>query len=480
MNQPDSRARRISHNTLYLALGDFFSRLSTWALLAYLFRKWEVGVYGQYSLVTNWVSIFAMFSDIGFAPLTVREVAHHKEKAVFYLRNVLALKSAFSILFWAGLILVSLVFHYEAVLKTGMAVMGLRIILDAVSGAYIYLLQAHEEMGFCALMTVVGGAIRMVGIWTVVLAGGGIVGACWIWTLSSFISLVLLVWIGTSKGWKPRFPEVQFAEMKAVFQKALSLAPFGGLQFLYYRVDAVILKSLSGNEAVGFYDAATRLLMVTLALSQLYCSALYPVFASIQDDGKAFSRLAYRAVKSLIFMSLPICVGGYLLAGPLLVLIGSAKYAAAGPLFAVLALSIVPFFLSNIYVDILAVKNNYRLNAQFLVLLALNILLNFILIPSMGARGAAWATVGCEIFGLFLGFGLAAPYLRSFGPAQLLWPTLASLMASLAMGAGIWWDPRLYWLAVGPVIYGLGLWLLRALDADDLRSLRSIVRWKRN
>src|ERR1039458_9020093 len=129
MNQPDSRARRISHNTLYLALGDFFSRLSTWALLAYLFRKWEVGVYGQYSLVTNWVSIFAMFSDIGFAPLTVREVAHHKEKAVFYLRNVLALKSAFSILFWAGLILVSLVFHYEAVLKTGMAVMGLRIIL---------------------------------------------------------------------------------------------------------------------------------------------------------------------------------------------------------------------------------------------------------------------------------------------------------------------------------------------------------------
>ena len=479
MDKEEGRARRISHNTLYLVLGDFFSRLFTWALLAFLLRKWEVATYGQYSVVVNWVSIFAMFSDIGFAPLTVREVAHHRDKAVYYLRNVMVLKSAFSILFWGAVAATGFPLHYEPLLKTGMAVMGLRIVLDFLSRPYVYLLQAHEEMGFCALITVLSGAVRMVGIFAVVHAGGGIVAASWIWTLSSLISLVVLVWIGTAKGWKPQFPQLQLGEMKGVFKQAMALAPFSGLQFLYYRVDAVILKSLTGNEAAGFYDAATRLLMVTLALSQIYCSALYPVFSSIQDDEKAFSRLAFRAVKSLIFMSLPIMTGGFLLAGPLMVLIGGVKYVPAGPLFAILSLSVVPFFLSNIYVDILAVKSSYRLNAQFLILLVLNILLNFVLIPSMGALGAAWATVACEVFGIALGFWMAAPYLKSFGPAGLLRPTLAAMGASLAMGAGVCWDPRLYWLALGPVVYGLGLWLFRALDQDDWNSLKSILRLKK-
>jgi hypothetical protein len=46
------------------------------------------------------------------------------------------------------------------------------------------------------------------------------------------------------------------------------------------------------------------------------------------------------------------------------------------------------------------------------------------------------------------------------------------------MGLGIFLDPRIYWLALGPLLYGAGLFLLGGLDQDDMASLKSILRKK--
>ncbi|HTC20053.1 MAG TPA: hypothetical protein VK859_04345, partial [bacterium] len=54
----------------------------------------------------------------------------------------------------------------------------------------------------------------------------------------------------------------------------------------------------------------------------------------------------------------------------------------------------------------------------------------------------------------------------------------ACLLSSALMGIGIFLDPRLYWLALGPVAYGTGLLLMGGLDVDDWASIRSIVRKK--
>jgi O-antigen/teichoic acid export membrane protein len=261
-----------------------------------------------------------------------------------------------------------------------------------------------------------------------------------------------------------------------VLKLAFPLATFGALQTLYYRVDVVILKSLSGNEAVGFYDMATRVLLAVLSLSQLYSQAVYPVFSSIQDKAGDFGRLAFTCVKFLFFLGLPMTVGGYLLAGPLLALAGGTNYIPASPAFAVLALSILPFFIANIYVDVLAVKNTARLNFQFILLLLLNVALNFIFIPRWNMAGAAWATVICEYLGVFSGFLLAAPYLEKMGEVIWFRPLAASLAAAGLMGVGIYFDPRLYWLGLGPVVYAAALFLFRGLEAEDLAGLKSVFR----
>ncbi|HET9869296.1 MAG TPA: polysaccharide biosynthesis C-terminal domain-containing protein, partial [bacterium] len=77
------------------------------------------------------------------------------------------------------------------------------------------------------------------------------------------------------------------------------------------------------------------------------------------------------------------------------------KYAAAGPLFAVLALTLPFHFATKPSVNLLAVRSPRILTWIYLGMLLANLLANFIVIPRAGASGAAWVWVAGEA-GLFL------------------------------------------------------------------------------
>jgi O-antigen/teichoic acid export membrane protein len=479
MSPTEGRGRRITHNTLFLYGAEATSRLFSWALLAVLTRSWgEVGTYGQYALAVNWVSILAVFSELGLNVLVVREVAQDKKQALFYLRNAIAIRSAFSLVFWVLLIGISFALGYEPVLKIAMAVMGLRILLDSIAGGYVYLFQSHEMMGYYSLVNILGSVVRLAGILIVLAMGGGVVPACAVWTLASLAALVALAVRGLALGWKPDFSRFRLSEIPPVLRQSFPLAVFGSVQMLYYRVDSIILKSLSGNEAVGYYDLATKVLFVILAFSQIFGTAVFPVLSSVKKNTEDFGRLSAQSLKFLAWVGLPTAVGGFFLASPIIQLVSGPKYAASIPLFKVLAVSIFPYFLCHVYVIALAIHNSFRLNVQYFFLFILNAVLNFIFIPRWGALGSAWATVFCEILGMGLGFGLALPYLKKVPWAALARPLLACLGASGVLALGLWRDPRLYWIFLGPVVYGLGLWLLGGATQGDLRSLRSV--FKRN
>ncbi len=479
MTRTESSARLITRNTLFLGLSELAARFSTWGLIAFLGRAWAVSLYGQYAVAINWVAIFAVAGELGLNALTVREVAHKKNKSSFFLRHVLVIRSSFSFLFWGLLIGISLALHYEPLLILAMGVMGLRLILDSMEGGYIYLFQAHQEMGPYALVNILCAGIRLIGIILVVSAGAQLIGASSIWVVASAVGFMAMMILGQKRGWRPGFSDYRAGDSWKVLKLAFPLATFGALQTLYYRVDLVILKSLSGNEAVGFYDMATRILLVAISVSQLYSQAIYPVFASLQNQPREFGQLAFKCGKVLFFLGLPMTVGGYFLAGPLLVLVAGPQYAPSGSAFAVLALSILPFFIHNIYVDVLAVKSASRLNLQFVFLLLLNVVLNFIFIPRWQFVGAAWATVISDYAGVFTGFVLAAPYLGKIGKVSWVWPLIASLLAVFLMGLGLHYSPHLYWLVLGPLVYGLGLYLFKALNEEDWAGLRGIGGMKK-
>ena len=475
MASAESRTRRISRNTLFLLSTDIAARLFSWAALAFLWRQWTVEDYGQFALVKNLVAIFATASDLGLNALTIREVAFRRQLAGYYLRNVMGIRFLFSLFLMAVLLVAGWVLGYEKTLQVGLVIMGLRLLFDCTSGAYVYLLQAHEWMGIHGSIVMGASLFRLAGTVGVVLLGGGLWGVCGVWVVSSAITLVVLASIGIRKKWKPDFSGWDLREAFQVLKKALPLAAFGAFQMLYYRVDSVLLKSLKGNASVGLYDAAATFLLVILSFSQHFGMSTFPVFSKDKNQRKGFAHLARRSIKFLIVLGLPISLGGFLLAEPLMGFIAGAKYILSAPSFSILALSTVPFFLSNVYVNVLMVRKPRMLVLLYLFLFAFNVLLNFILIPRWDTVGAAWATVLCEICGVVLGLGMIWEDLRLNTRGRFLWSLVAALLATLLMGLGIYWDPRLYWLILGPLVYGLGFWLFGGVEKEDWQALRKLM-----
>jgi len=205
--------------------------------------------------------------------------------------------------------------------------------------------------------------------------------------------------------------------------------------------------------------------------------ATLPSFSAAQDHPGDLGRLATRALKLLILLGIPLTVGGFLLATPLVTFISGAPYAAAGPAFAVLALSICLHFATKPSVNLLAVKSAPKLTVLFFCLFSLNVAANFFAIPLWGLMGAAVVSSLCEVVFFAWALWLTRHYFRfsGFGFSRSL---LAGVLASAVMGLGIHESPGLYWLVLGPLVYGLVLLGAGGLNRDDLTNLKSVLRMK--
>ncbi len=471
------RARRAARNSISLTSAEIFSRFFTWLTVLFLAHHWSRNDYGQYATAVNWVTIFSTLTGLGIGALAVRDVARDKSRSNDYLRTIVTTRAWTSLFFTAVLIFLGRLLHYEPLLCMAMGVLGLRLLFEAPGGGYSILLQAHERMALQGIISLGSAFLRMLGIVVVVYLGGRIVSACWVWVAVSVLTLIPLIAIGRRQGWSFQWSRLRWAEILDILKRSIPFAAFGTLQMLYYRVDSVILKNYSGNEAVALYDMAGRLLFVVFMVSDHFGISTLPSFSAARDQSEDLKRLATRSLKLLVLMGLPLTVGGFLLANSLMAFLFGPSYEAAGPIFALLALSIFLHFGTKPSVNLLAVQAPGRLTGLFFWLFILNVSANFLVIPRWGGTGAAAVSTFCEL--VFLGWVLGMTrghfQILDFGFRRSL---LAGVLASVIMGIGIHESPGLYWLALGPFVYGAIIWGAGGLNHDDLASLKSVLRIK--
>jgi O-antigen/teichoic acid export membrane protein len=125
-------------------------------------------------------------------------------------------------------------------------------------------------------------------------------------------------------------------------------------------------------------------------------------------------------------------------------------------------------------VNLLAVKDPSKLTWQFGGLFLFNLAANFFVIPLWGVLGAASVLVACEGISLLAALALTRSYFNSPGP-DFFRGLIAGVLSAVVLGAGLQYQPGLFWLALGPLVYGGCLWLFKALDRDDWASLRSVL-----
>ncbi|HYE15362.1 MAG TPA: polysaccharide biosynthesis C-terminal domain-containing protein [Pyrinomonadaceae bacterium] len=289
----------------------------------------------------------------------------------------------------------------------------------------------------------------------------------------------LLTWhVSTIVGWGAPSRRV----LSEALRYSLPLMPAVLSISLLDRGDRFVVGYYEGAEGVGVYSANYALAALLMLFQTPLQMTLLPKVAALwATERAAAQRYISLSNKAFLTLAIPYVAAMPLVAPRLLESLGNSKIAGAGGVLTLLVSAGVMMWGVSIMQSQVFYGARRTLPVGIVTggAAALNLGLNFALVPLMGISGAALAT--------FVSFGAAcaALYLLSrdifgldFYPAHLLKCAAAAVLMAgvlwaLLAGAGA---PLIPAAAAGALAYFAALWLLRAFGAEEVSILRGLLR----
>lgn len=468
--------KAIARNTGIGLAGTGLSRVLGLVIIVIVTRGLGVEAFGLFSFAVGFSSILVVLADLGINNLLQREIARQRGAVNAWVSNALTIKILLSIVTVAATVLAAWLLGYreETLRLVLLAIITLSI--ESITGVLASAFVAFEKVGVTTTINTGRTALRLGLIALLAVSGLNAMTILFVYLLSQLASLIahsLTYHLHLNRfRWDGRWKQGV-----GVLRKGF---PFGMATIfimIYFKIDIAMLSSMQGDAAVGLYSAAYNLIdslsYIPIALS----TALLPVASRFYGGkNKELIDLAEQSVRFLFMLSLPIAVGTTVLAPGIIQLLYGPTYRDAAAALAVLAWTTIPLFYTYL-LGLLLVASDHEKIGMFTTggAAALNILLNFLLIPSMSFVGAAIATVATEFCLMVLNIYFVRTRVIRVGLPATWKPMLASgVMAGALVSLRSW--PVLISIAFGAAVYVTVLFGVRGLTRQDVKFVLSFLK----
>ena len=471
--------RRTARNILIVGTSHVTVWIATFAFTVVQARYLEPSRFGQLSLALAYAAFLLIFVDFGTSTLVSRTVAQRREEGQGVIAATLLVRSVMWIVALPLLMLVSLVFGYEAELVRAILVLAVATLFVSWAGAIAAYLQGREEFVFPSVSQVVYRIVAaVVGVAILVrvptaslplIACAFLVGAI---ACAAVITAGLGRRAATTWRLEPR-------RAAALLRSALPFGAYLVVGTFYFNVDLVMLERMAPAENVGWYAAAYRLFnAATIVESIVVARVLYPVFSRMSLGPQ--TELRFVIEKALSFLTV---LGGaavllfVLCADQIVAVLYTADtYGPAANALRLLAPGLFFLYLNSVICNALfALGHERRLLGMAAAFAVLNVSANLIAIPRFAQDGAAAVTTLTEV-------GLLA-WLTCIAPRDLL--TGASVrtiakagVAAVVAGILVVLSGATSLVAIVPlalVLYGAANVALRTVGSADLRAIGALL-----
>lgn len=379
-----------------ITLGSRF--LSNAVLFILIARVLGAEEFGDFAFASSFVGIFLVIVDYGFNLLIVKEVAVDAAKAPELTSSIISGKLLLvmlsSIMIGCSVI----------ILKTPLPTIQLILILWVSSILYSFgvffnsifkgVNKFHLEM-YPSLLLNLGLTISIIAL---LVSGGKSFGIAIV-----FLVLRVMYFVFSYRLYIVHF---NVSEIKLGILDGLKIVketlPFGIhtiLAVLYFQLDTVFLSYFKGNVEVGLYQAPMRLVLASMIICEVLISSIFPQIArSFGHNTHDFETSAVTTNKFLLAFGGWIAIFFFVYADLIIDVVYGQSYRDSITLMRLLSLVIFLRFACSGYAMFITVSDNQLLRAFGVVIsLIVNVLLNVLLIPSLGASGAAIASIGTHI-----------------------------------------------------------------------------------
>lgn len=458
--------------------GDIFVKFSGMAAAIILARYLGPEDYGKYSLVISFAFIFVVFSDFGLNDLIIRDVAKDHASAPQYFISSLIGKTILSCLSMVFLILFVHLMGYSEEIILYTIVFSVSILFIALTNSVSSIFKAVERMEFVLLIAIVSSTALLVSIITIVYFKESLFKIILFRVLALFLGLIIGYIILTKKFVKFEF-SIDLPFIKRLLANAFPFLTNGIIHVLYLNTDIILLSKIKGGLHVGWYTAAANDLFFGLFIIPAAISTItYPIFSrQYREDIDKLGNSCNFTIKILTILGVPISVGTFILAPQIIHSIFGSQYENSIPVLRIFAIAISFAFVRDPLGFGLAaigkVKILMWLNIFFL---ALNIILNLILIPTYAEIGAAIASVICILLSLPVTYYILKKEINNLSMVINYFKPIISVLIMGSVVYALNGYNLIVIIFIGAIIYGAAIFILRTFNSAELLILKGLFQ----
>jgi len=402
---------KILKGSLLMMVSYLFFRAGGYIYRAILTRMLEPAGYGLVGLTLPLQGIFQSLSSVGFQPAIAKFVAQHnavneedisRQVIITSLKFMMISGTLIGLLiFFSADWIANFYFHKPAMvypLQAVSLITPFSVIVSVFRGSF----QGFFKMEFI----VASRAVEQIGMISIAVilvsigfyAAGAVLGTGFGFMASAIVSFILFkkyIWV--------HFPQpatkISFKDelilLKTILTFSIPIAITGLSEMGIYDVGPLVIGRYLTVEDAAYYTTADPIARLPLIISLSVAAVILPAAseAASLKDKKLLETYITQSYRYVVLLVLPICVGIAIFARPLLSLLFDPKYIFGAPALSILVFGMTFYTLFMVSSSIVQGIGYPRLPMYIMLVgTAINIGLNFLMVPLYGLIGAAVAT----------------------------------------------------------------------------------------
>lgn len=407
-----SRLLRIFSGNKHLIFSGISERIFFFLIFLIIARNYSAKQYGEIITVFSLANIFIIFFDFGLPVLLQKEVSLFGKKASGFLNNVLLINIVFFPFYIFSVFFYCIIF-YQSIQTNLIIIISLTVYLFSLGNIFSKALSGLKLFKSLFFSLLVSRLYTLILIISALLISDPGMNEIFLITMSGSAVQLAILFYYTSKNKLISFK--YFFDLKKSIILLKSASPLGLaviFNFLYDKIDIIIISKLTDFDQVAFYNIGYGIYKTSsLAYSFIFISGFTRI-SYIAGNKKAVSLFFKKYFSVLSAICLVIAIILFAVPDILVKLIYTDKMAEASPVLRILAFAVFGLAFNNLTGIMLNGLGMYKKNMYIaLTGLLLNIILNIIFIPEYGILAAATVTVVTEYYIFITGYLLISKHI---------------------------------------------------------------------
>lgn len=426
--------RRSVHGAATTALAQCIRlglQLGSQVVLARLLAPSAFGLVAMVMPITGFVQLF---NDMGLVQATIqRPTISRAELSALFWTNVVLSTLLAAVLAACGPLVAW--FYHEPRTAPVTAALASLLFLGGLSAQPMALMNRSLRFLSLAVIDVAASVAAAAAGIGCALAGAGY------WALvamqaANSATILLLAW--AFAGWQPSSP-AWTPGVGALLRFGGHVTAYNVVNYFSYNLDNVLIGSVWGDVALGYYDRAFRLMLLpVMQVMAPFSRVALPLLSRLQDDPERYRAAYSRAIRAALLLAVPGIAFAIVMGRPLIVAVLGLRWSPTAPIFAWLGAGALAVPMNASLSWLFISQNRPRQQLLWCCTGTAMLVMSFVL-------GLPWGPVGVAASGSIVTWLLQTPMLvwaaTRLGPVSLsdfgraVYPLLIVALATLT---GLW------------------------------------------